>query len=463
MRVARRIAWRQPHQFQQPRDLPDSRAPRQAEAVQRATQDGVNVLTWIERGVGVLEHDLRAPAERGQRDRSAPPWCRSAACRNRRPPAAASAGRASICRSRIRPPARAPRHARTVSETPSTACTAPNRRAKSGRYCRQCCSRRREVCGSTSAGGEGHAQVRRSLRRGGNGPGVPAPASICGLSHPAAANGQRGRKLQPGSGLPQIRQLARDRHQRAAPVEPRQRGEQPARIGVARAGQHRPHRPRLHHASGIEHRHPVAEPVDDAEIMADEQHRQAAPRAQIPPAGRGSAPRPSRPARWSVRRAAAIRARSPAPWRSSPVASCRRRADAGSAHHVRPAARMPDLRQQRRGARPCLGARQARDAPAVGSATCRPIVRAGLSAADGSWNTAPIRRPAGLAARVSRSWPSNAHPLRGDLRPAQQAEQRQDRGGFAGPGFPHQPERRARRSRAKYIVERPQPARSRCG
>ena len=45
--------------------------------------------------------------------------------------------------------------------------------------------------------------------------------------------------------------------------------------------QHGAGRARLGHASGIEHRHRIAEAVDDAEIVADQQHREIAAHAQF--------------------------------------------------------------------------------------------------------------------------------------------------------------------------------------
>ena len=45
--------------------------------------------------------------------------------------------------------------------------------------------------------------------------------------------------------------------------------------------QHRAGRAGLDQAPGIEHRYPVAQAIDDAEIVADQQHREAAPRPQL--------------------------------------------------------------------------------------------------------------------------------------------------------------------------------------
>ncbi len=45
--------------------------------------------------------------------------------------------------------------------------------------------------------------------------------------------------------------------------------------------QHLVRRARLDQPPGIEHRHRIAQPVDDAEIMADQQHGEIAPRPEF--------------------------------------------------------------------------------------------------------------------------------------------------------------------------------------
>ena len=90
-------------------------------------------------------------------------------------------------------------------------------------------------------------------------------------------------KIAPRLGVDEIRQLAPDGDQSLGRIgtDARQCGEEPARIGMARFGQHRPGRARLDHAPGVEHRDALANAVDDAEIMAHQQHRETAPRTQI--------------------------------------------------------------------------------------------------------------------------------------------------------------------------------------
>ena len=81
-----------------------------------------------------------------------------------------------------------------------------------------------------------------------------------------------------GIGLPQVGQAAGDR--REAPgmrtVGAGQRGQQSLGVGMARAAQHFARHTRLGQAPRVKHGDAVAQPIDDAEIVADQQHGQAA-------------------------------------------------------------------------------------------------------------------------------------------------------------------------------------------
>ena len=224
-----------------------------------------------------------------------------------------------------------------------------------------------------------------------------------------AAKAQRGRKLQPGSGAQRSGRLPWMGARRPACARSGRgkRGQQALGVGMARAIQHRAGRAGLDDAAGIEHRYRIAEAIDDAEIVADQQHGEVAPRPAARRAGTGSAPRWSRRAPSWARRATAGRARWPARWRCRLSASCRRRAGADSSSSPGPGGEFPSRPEA-----PSRDAQAARRSVPrwmrIGSVTWLPIVSAGLSAAAVSWNTTPTRRPRKAGASRSRSWPSKA-------------------------------------------------------
>ena len=104
----------------------------------------------------------------------------------------------------------------------------------------------------------------------------------CGASQPGGREGAAGPEIAAGILVDQVGQSAGDRDQPPADAaaDPRQRGEQTARIGMQGPGS-TSRRPGFDGAPGIEHGHAVADFLDDAEIVAHQQQRQAAPGAQL--------------------------------------------------------------------------------------------------------------------------------------------------------------------------------------
>ena len=91
-------------------------------------------------------------------------------------------------------------------------------------------------------------------------------------------------KNAPGRQSGEIRKLARNRCETrpaVRSVESRHRSEQTGSIGMRRSAQHIGRRPVLEHASRVQHAHRVANPVNEAEIVGDEQHRKTAATTQL--------------------------------------------------------------------------------------------------------------------------------------------------------------------------------------
>ena len=137
--------------------------------------------------------------------------------------------------------------------------------------------------------------------------------------------------------------------------------------------------------AGVHDGRPLAHLSDDGQVVGDQDHRQARARRSATRAARGSAPAPSRRARWSARRRAAPSGCTRAPSRSRRAVACRPRTRAGSgrcavrrrsrpARAARPPACAPPCRWRCRAAR-------------IGSAICSPIRLTGLKAFIAPWNT----------------------------------------------------------------------------
>src|SRR5262245_55561647 len=73
----------------------------------------------------------------------------------------------------------------------------------------------------------------------------------------------------------EIRRLAWDAAKRFLDPEPRDRIEQRPRVGMAGPVEHTPHRLHFHDLAGVHHRDPVAHRGDDAEVVRDEDQRDA--------------------------------------------------------------------------------------------------------------------------------------------------------------------------------------------
>ena len=127
-----------------------------------------------------------------------------------------------------------------------------------------------------------------------------------------------------------VGRLALDRGQPLAAVaHARDRVQQ--RLGVRMRGriENARHRTGFHHASGVHHRKLVAHLGDDAEIMGDEDQRQAMLALQIRAADSGTAPGSSGRGWWSARRRSAGAARTTCRSRRRCAGACRRTFRAG--------------------------------------------------------------------------------------------------------------------------------------
>ena len=269
----------------------------------------------IERGIGVLEHDLVHLAEAPQ---TAPPRsCRTSsaveddlASRRLDQPDHQDA-RAWTCRCRFRRPGRAPRPRPMVNDTPSTARSVGGARAQPGQSdpaarparCRHRPGTDRSWSGLRRAAEAAPASANRraTLAAGfGAGPGRAAsagPSSSAGGGHrprrsawpaaPAFAPRQRGSaaaKTQPGTGTVRSGNCARESAPAlAARSVPRGAAAKPAGPWCkdARARQGRRLAADLDHPAGIDDAHAIGDPVHHAEIVGDEEHADLARAADV--------------------------------------------------------------------------------------------------------------------------------------------------------------------------------------
>ncbi len=227
-------------------------------------------------------------------------------------------------------------------------------------------------------------------------------------------------------------------------VQPRDRPQQPAGVGVARLGEQWVPLGALDDAPAVEHVDAVAHAGDDAEVVGDHDQRGARLLAPGRSTARGSGPGSSRPARWSARRRSAAAARRPAPWRSAHAGACRPRAGGGS----------PSGAGRGRGCRPCRASpgrqpgRHRPDRPrcrVITSATCTPIGTTGFSDDSGSWKIIASSAPRlSRMAALGQGQQVGAGEEGGAADPVaaagQQSHDRQRRHRLAAAGLAHQPD-----------------------
>ena len=228
----------------------------------------------IERRAGILVHVLDGVAHAARR-LAAPGRRRSAPSRQDRRPRSRAAGRAMVRPSVVLPQPDSPTRPRT--RPPRASRLTPSRRAPAARS-----GRRKPL-----AAAEQHGDDRR--RRG------LAPAS-CAYLHRSGRSRRRGRRTAPAAAAPARAGGARSR-QRGAKRQPAGRakrrrhraGDADERLrAVGMAGQQRracrdatassriaPHGAGLDGLAGIDDADVVAELGDDAEVVGDEQHRDA--------------------------------------------------------------------------------------------------------------------------------------------------------------------------------------------
>ena len=219
------------------------------------------------------------------------------------------------------------------------------------------------------------------------------------------ACGQRGRKWQPAGafisdgGRPGIA----GRLPRAVAVDPRDRTEQPPRVGVLRVVEELVERALLDDPAGVHHDHAIGDVGDDAEVVGDEDDPGRRSSRAGRAARRGSAPGSSRRARSSARRRSAGSASTTAPSRSSRAGACRRRTRAGRRERGRARAecrRAPSARRRARAPPPCDLAIVHADL--LGDLLADPVDRDRASSSDPGRPSRCARRGSAAAARSSR-------------------------------------------------------------
>ena len=133
----------------------------------------------------------------------------------------------------------------------------------------------------------------------------PAAAAAASAARPAVLLGERAARVEPAAGrrADQARRRAGDRHQRLAHVlEVRGRTDQPERVRVARIEQHLADLARSTSCPPYMTATSLADLGHHRQVVGDEDQADARTRGTAGPAGAGSGPGWSRPARWSARR-----------------------------------------------------------------------------------------------------------------------------------------------------------------
>ena len=178
--------------------------------------------------------------------------------------------------------------------------------------------------------GPGLACLRATPRRGGRPPAGPTTSRSIGRllgGNGRSPTGSGGGTRQPGGGSAGFGRLGpADLRLGERLREHRHSRPQRSGVGVHRLGQDTRRLTLLDHLTQVEHDDLLAQPVDDRQVVRDQQvGERCAPRAAARSA-RARAPGPSRRARWSARRARAAAARPPARGRSRPAGAGRPRA-----------------------------------------------------------------------------------------------------------------------------------------
>ena len=296
--VAVGVVRRQPHQVEQRRDARgDLRARRKAEARDRPPEQLAHGLARVERGVGVLEHDLRGAPHRLERalrlsrhdlardgDRAgrrldqaqdgAPErgLARAELADQPQHLAGRDGERDVVDRLQLRPPPARDQVAdeaaglrerlRHAADVDDRRCVRSGRRLWRMRLDRPGDIAQRPHIGAAHAA---FAEIDQRLRR-----------RALGRRERAA-----GGKPAAGGRNAQIGEPARNGGERALFLsKPRDRGQQALAVGVHRRAQHLAGAPLLDDLAGVEHRDFIGDPPHHAEIVADEQHGEAAPVAQ---------------------------------------------------------------------------------------------------------------------------------------------------------------------------------------
>ena len=280
---------------------------------QRVADDLPDPLARVERGVGVLEDHLHLAPQRphlacarGRRS----PGPRSDRARGRLEQLQDRRGRGSTCRSPTRRPGRASRPRADVRLTPSTARTwSTSRSIRSPRLIGKCLTR-----SVTSSSGSPWPCTPAPPAR--SGPRPARSSRFCSRVEPAAvARGRARRAAAPRAPAARVQLLEGVRAARAgsgspaagasseggAPpicgrrcgrrlVEPGQRAEQAPGVGVLGVVEDLVERALLDDLARVHDQHPVGDLGDDAEVVGDQDRRQAALAVEPLEQLRGSAP-----------------------------------------------------------------------------------------------------------------------------------------------------------------------------
>src|SRR5262245_33090654 len=157
-----------------------------------------------------------------------------------------------------------------ANETPSTARTTSVEKPSPPRRTTKCFVR--FVTSSTGVPFDSDMTMKPATRRVTSGDRDLRRSLVAAIERRRTARRERAPRVEPG----EIGRLPRDRRQALAPhAEAWDRLEQRTRIGVRGLREDAAHRSHLDDAPGIHHRDAIARARDDAQVVGDEDHREA--------------------------------------------------------------------------------------------------------------------------------------------------------------------------------------------
>ena len=264
-----------------------TRAVTSAELIRRWVRSGSATTSWTrERGSSEPTGSWNTTCISRRRTRRSPPVARVTslpvdldATRRRVQETQQAAREGRLARTRTRRRARTPRPPAMARSTPSTArmMTVPRPGTWTGNSFTSPSMRTRGAApGVMWRHRSQHAPRRLGSGMPPRGPGRVPAAPAPRRAHRSTAMGHRGAKAQPVMDADVRGHAARDRPQRPGHGRGPGHGRQQApRVGVLRRREQRLGRGGLHDPARIQHRHPVADVPDDAQVVGDEHDAEA--------------------------------------------------------------------------------------------------------------------------------------------------------------------------------------------